>query len=59
MTYTKQPWSHKDRILLSKEYYFSDREKLEELFPNRSYNSCVKQAKYLRDRGWVFLRKPH
>ena len=30
---------------------------LEELFPDRSYNACVKQAKYLRDRGWVFTKR--
>lgn len=55
---TRKPWTHEDRILLSKEYYFSDESRLLELFPYRSYNSCVKQAKYLRDRGWVFSRKP-
>ena len=55
--YTKRPWSRNERHLLAKVYYMSTREELEEHFPDRSYNSCVKQAKYLQDRGWVFTRK--
>jgi hypothetical protein len=54
--YTKRPWSHEERVLLSETYRGSDRDRLETLFPDRSYNACVKQAKYLRDRGWVFKR---
>jgi len=54
--YTKRPWSYKERVLLSKNYHNSDRDRLAKLFPDRSYNACVKQAKYLRDRGWVFDR---
>ena len=54
--YVKRPWSHEERVKLSKSYYLSSREDLEELFPDRTYNACVKQVKYLRDRGWVFTR---
>lgn len=57
MKYTRRPWTHDERITLSKQYYSSDCERLKQLFPDRSYNSCVKQAKYLRDRGWVFTKK--
>ncbi len=52
--YSKRPWSHEERKLLSKKYHFSSAEELQVLFPDRSYNACVKQAKYLKDRGWVF-----
>jgi hypothetical protein len=55
--YTKRPWSHKERELLRKVYYLSNETELQEYFPDRSYNACVKQAKYLQDRGWVFQRK--
>ena len=55
--YIKQPWSHAERTLLTEKYYLSTRDELEKLFPNRTYNSCVKQTKYLRDRGWRF-KKP-
>jgi hypothetical protein len=55
--YKKRPWSHEERTLLTQKYYFCKEKELAELFPDRSYNSCVKQAKYLRERGWVF-KKP-
>lgn len=54
--YIKRPWTHDERKLLSKVYYQSSRLELEELFPDRTYNACVKQAKYLKDRGWFFER---
>ncbi len=57
MKYTRRPWTYDERVTLSKQYYSSDYGRLQELFPDRSYNSCVKQAKYLRDRGWVFTKK--
>jgi hypothetical protein len=55
--YKNRPWSHEERTLLSQKYYFCKEEELVELFSGRSYNACVKQAKFLRDRGWVF-KKP-
>ena len=55
--YTKKPWSRKERELLRKVYYFSTSVELQEYFPDRSYNACVKQAKYLQDRGWAFQRR--
>ena len=55
--YTKKPWSHEERIILSQNYYIVDAETLTELLPERSRGACVKQAKYLRDRGWKF-KKP-
>ena len=54
--YTKQPWSHEERTLLAAKWYNIDRDQLEKLFPNRTYNACAKQAKYLKDRGWPFKR---
>jgi len=51
-----RPWTHKERVLLSKWYYLVPWEQLEEILSGRSYNACVKQAKYLQDRGWVFER---
>ena len=51
-----RPWTHKERVLLSKWYYIVPWDMLEEIIPNRSYNACVKQAKYLQDRGWAFDR---
>ena len=55
--YTKQPWSHEERTLLAAKWYNMKKDELNKLFPNRTYNACVKQAKYLRDRGWRF-KKP-
>ena len=55
--YIKQPWSHSERTLLAAKWYTVKRDDIEKLFPNRTYNACVKQAKYLRDRGWHF-KKP-
>ena len=55
--YRKKPWTQEERTLLANKYYFCKETELLQLFPGRSYNSCVKQAKYLRDRGWVF-KKP-
>jgi len=55
--YTKRPWAHKERELLRKVYHFCNEKELQEHFPDRSYNACVKQAKYLQDRGWAFRRK--
>ena len=55
--YIKRPWTHDERKLLSKVYHQSYRLELEELFPDRTYNACVKQAKYLRDRGWFFKKQ--
>ncbi len=55
--YVKKPWSHEERKLLAKRYHLCTKKELEEVFPDRSYNACVKQAKYLRDRGWVFTKR--
>ena len=55
--YVKKPWSHEERKLLAARWYDINRDDLEKLFPNRTYNACAKQAKYLRDRGWRF-KKP-
>ena len=54
--YVKRPWSHRERVLLSKNYYMTTKEELQNLFPGRTYNACVKQVKYLKDRGWAFTR---
>ena len=54
--YIKQPWSQEERRLLASKWYCTDRDSIERLFPNRTYNACAKQAKYLKDRGWPFKR---
>ena len=54
--YVKQPWSQEERKLLANSWYKVNRDGLEKLFPNRTYNTCAKQAKYLRDRGWHFKK---
>lgn len=54
--YTKQPWSYDERTLLAAKWHLVSKEDIEELFPNRTYNACAKQAKYLRDRGWPFKK---
>ena len=54
--YIKQPWSHDERKLLAAKWYNIKRDEVEKFFPNRTYNACVKQAKYLRDRGWPFKK---
>ena len=55
--YSKQPWSHEERKLLASSWYIVNRIHIEKLFPNRTYNACAKQAKYLRDRGWAFKKR--
>ena len=54
--YIQKPWSHEERKLLAEKWYNLNKNDIEKLFPNRTYNACVKQAKYLRDRGWHFKR---
>ena len=54
--YIKKPWSHEERKLLAEKWYNLNKNDIEKLFPNRTYNACVKQAKYLRDRGWHFKK---
>ena len=54
--YTRKPWSHDERTILSQNYYTVDAEILSELLPERSRAACIKQAKYLRDRGWKFKK---
>lgn len=55
--YTKRPWTYDEKVLLTKVYRKSTKAELEEFFPDRSYNACVKQAKYLRERRWPFRKK--
>ena len=38
--YVKQPWSHEERTLLTNNWYIRDKESLQQLFPNRTYNAC-------------------
>jgi hypothetical protein len=52
--YVKRPWTSDERNLLKNKYYTSSMEELEQLFPDRSYNSIVKQVSYLKKRGWTF-----
>jgi len=53
-TYSKKPWSIRERVLLKEYYYKSDEEELLKILPGRTYNSIRKQVSYLRKRGWTF-----
>jgi len=53
-TYSKKPWSIRERMLLKERYYKSSEEELLNILPGRTYNSIRKQVSYLRKRGWVF-----
>ena len=55
--YTKRPWTQDERVLLRKVYHKSNKAELAELFPDRPYNACVKQAQYLRGKRWPFRKK--
>jgi hypothetical protein len=55
--YVKRPWSDKERRLLREVYYVLSTEDLLKTFPDRSLNSCVKQVKYLKERGWSFKKQ--
>ena len=37
-------------------WYTISKDDIKELLPNRTYNSCAKQVKYLKDRGWRFKK---
>jgi len=52
--YERKPWGYSERVLLSKKYYTSSAEELQELFPDRSRTSLTSQVHFLRKRGWVF-----
>mgnify|MGYP003127876274 FL=1 len=54
--YVKRPWTQEERVKLTHLYYIADKETLIKEFPDRTLTSLQKQAKYLRDRGWVFKR---
>lgn len=55
--YTKRPWTREERVLLTQIYYAASQEELLKNFPDRSLNACIKQAKYLRDKGWAFKKR--
>lgn len=54
MEHTKRPWTRKERVQLLKVYGTVPVQQLPQYFPDRTVNACIKQAKYLRDRGCVF-----
>ena len=56
-TYSKKPWSIRERVLLKEHYHSCTEKELLELFPDRTYNSIRKQVSYLRKRGWTFNAK--
>ena len=54
--YKQQPWSYKERQLLTNKYYMVSTDELLKLFPNRTLQSCSSQALRLRREGWHFKR---
>jgi|TARA_B100001094_G_scaffold315689_1_gene355961 hypothetical protein len=55
--YTKKPWSKKERVVLSNNYYTLPTEEVFELLPERTPNAIRKQVLYLKKRGWPFKRE--
>ena len=55
--YTKKPWSKKERVVLSNNYYTLPTEEVLELLPERTPNAIRKQVLYLKKRGWPFKRE--
>jgi hypothetical protein len=54
--YKKQPWTMKERRLLSEHYYMIPTEDLLLLFPQRTIGAIRNQVNYLRKRGYKFKR---
>ena len=56
-TYSKKPWSMRERVLLTKVYTSSNEEQLAKYFPDRTYNAVRKQVSLMRKKGWTFDAK--
>lgn len=54
MQQSRRQWTRKERVLLLKVYHSVPAQELPQYFPDRTVNACIKQAKYLRDRGCIF-----
>jgi len=54
--YKKQPWTIKQRRLLSENYYFLSADELILLFPNRTIGAIRNQVNYLKKRAYPFKR---
>ena len=54
MGHIKRTWTPKERARLLKVYGTVPARELPQYFPDRTVNACIKQAKYLRDRGCIF-----
>ena len=54
--YKQEPWSYKERQILTNYYYMVSTNELLELLPKRTAESCRTQALRLRREGWHFKR---
>jgi hypothetical protein len=54
MNESRRPWTRRERALLLEVYGSVPAQELQQYFPDRTVNACIKQAKYLRDRGCIF-----
>ena len=54
--YKKQPWTMKEKRLLSEYYYMIPTEDLLLLLPQRTIGAIRNQVNYLRKRGYKFKR---
>ena len=54
--YKKQPWTVKEKRLLSEYYYMIPTEDLLLLLPQRTIGAIRNQVNYLRKRGYKFKR---
>ena len=55
--YKKQPWTIKERQLLSENYFILTADDLILLFPNRTIGAIRNQVNYLKKRGYSFKRQ--
>ena len=54
--YKQQPWSYKEKQILTNKYYMVSTDELLKALPNRTLQSCSAQALRLRREGWHFKR---
>ena len=47
MNESRRPWTRRERALLLEVYGSVPAQELQQYFPDRTVNACIKQAKYL------------
>lgn len=55
-SYTKRPWSRKEKSILMEHYYVVAREELYRMLPDRTPGAITKQVFHLRAKGWPFKK---